>query len=258
MSAKDIKRVGHTKVELVQLYSTDAKINSNGDYTFFLNTYPIFDAKTVSLYSYNILWNWNNVTPTTNTIVFKEGAGNLTATIPIGNYSIYFLLSAIGTAMTNAGTQTYTATFNVSTNYITITGSTGHFSILYPNTTMSSLLGLSATQASAVVAPFALTFSNIIDLLPIKELDIRLPGLLQVCESGDNSSLIYAVSLAGSSFGSMLSTQLAGVSVELQKKNLNVITVSIVNIDGFSPEVGANGQGNLTFTLTLQVDKFTY
>lgn len=249
-SSKDINRQKQTKTELVYLNSKDASINSEGDYTFFLNTYPIVEGKSIALYNFNILWNWENVTPTTNTIIFNEGAGNLTATIPLGNYDILSLINAIGTAMTNVGTQTYSGSFNVVTSEITITTSgVSNFTVLLIGTTAYNLIGLTKNITSTGSPP-ALTFQDTIDLLPIKELQIRLPDLLQTCESGNNSSICYAISLSGFSYGSEISTQLQGVDIELMKKTLNIMTVSIVSPDGFSPEA------DLTYSLTFQVTKY--
>lgn len=251
-SAKNINRGNrYTKTELVYLNSKDASINSSGDHTFYLNTYPIMDGLSISLYTFNILWNWSNVTPTTNKIRFNEGGPNITATIPVGQYDILSLITAIGTQMTASGGQTYTASFDIVTNKITITGSAFAFSIILTGSTANNLIGLTSNISSTLIAPFTLTFQDLIDLLPIKEIQVRIPDLLQTVESGNNSSICSAISLSGFSFGSEISTSQSGVDVELQKKTLNEITISIVSQDGFSPEVD-----ELIFSLSFQITKF--
>ena len=241
---------GRTQIKSQQLtlFSGDSTIDSNGDYSFFIDLYPIQKAKSILLNYYNIFWTFPNVTPFTNTIVFNEGIGNITTTIPVGNYDILGLMTAIGTAMTNAGTQTYTLTYNIYTSIITITGATKAFTIIFTPTTMKDLIGLTANISS--IAPFKVSLQTSIDLLPTKELQIRLPNLLRTAESGNNSSLIYVVPLSGSSYGSALTNNIVGIEVESSRDNMAQVVVSIVDNSGFTPD----GFGTQPFTLVFQVN----
>ena len=62
-------------------------------------------------------------------INFNEGAGELTASVAIGSYTLTEILVAVKTAMDAAGTDTYTISVDRATRIITIS-STGTFSLL--------------------------------------------------------------------------------------------------------------------------------
>lgn len=70
---------------------------------------------TFSKFYYNYL-----ITSTTKSFNFNEGAGQLTATIPTGSYTLTTLCDELAYQMEQVGTQNYTVTANRSTRVITI------------------------------------------------------------------------------------------------------------------------------------------
>jgi hypothetical protein len=106
------------------------------------STFFIKKPKAVRLVDCHIPVVMDNVSSSNSDIVFTDGGGTHTATVPSGTYTITTLLAAVGTAMTAAsGVATYTATQN-SGGYVVITASVGTFSIDFtqPNN-MAQTLG---------------------------------------------------------------------------------------------------------------------
>ena len=72
-----------------------------------------------------------------NIIYFDEGAGEISATVAVGNYTPTTLGTALGNAMTTAGGQTYTATADETlTNKYTISAA-GGFSLIFVGDTVT-------------------------------------------------------------------------------------------------------------------------
>jgi hypothetical protein len=69
------------------------------------------------------------ITTDNNILDFDEGTGEINATIPIGVYSPKEIATKISTVMTNAGSQSYTCSFDRSTRKLTISASS-NFDIL--------------------------------------------------------------------------------------------------------------------------------
>lgn len=63
-----------------------------------------------------------------NSFTINEGGGNLTVTVPPGAYNATTFCSALKTALDLAGALTYTCTYSLTTNYLTISA-TGNFSM---------------------------------------------------------------------------------------------------------------------------------
>lgn len=80
--------------------------------------------KTYSAFTYGHTINESN-----KYIDFNEGAGELTATIEDGSYSLGDFVDAVALAMNDVGTQEYTLTLDRTTRFITISAS-GSFDLL--------------------------------------------------------------------------------------------------------------------------------
>lgn len=80
------------------------------------------------------------VTKENYSINFNEGAGELTAYVKIGDYTAEQYVDAVATAMTLAGTQTYTGSFNRTTRRMTISAPS-NFSLL-ANTGSQTSVGI--------------------------------------------------------------------------------------------------------------------
>lgn len=79
---------------------------------------------TLSAFYYGI-----NITRENNALNFDDGSGQLTAYVPIGDYSLSEIPDAVEDAMNLIGNQEYTITVNRTTRKITINGSS-NFSLL--------------------------------------------------------------------------------------------------------------------------------
>lgn len=77
----------------------------------------------------SVFYYGTTITKENQYINFNEGSGELSAAVPIGDYSLTEFASAIATAMTLAGTQAYTCTLNRTTRKLTI-ASVATFSLL--------------------------------------------------------------------------------------------------------------------------------
>jgi len=86
-------------------------------------------------------------------ISFDEGSGELLAEVEIGNYSFEDGLLKVAAAMTDAGTQAYTATLNRSNRKVTI-ASVANFTLKIASSTVSntlfSALGFSGSDLSGI------------------------------------------------------------------------------------------------------------
>lgn len=116
-----------------------------------LFTYP---PKAVKLTKANIPYTWYNVVSTNNQVILIEQPNpGVLATIPVGNYTGTSLASALQTALNAVAVlHTYTVTFNTLTQFFTITGSAGTFSLDFstPNSAAARLgfaAGVTTTPA---------------------------------------------------------------------------------------------------------------
>jgi len=237
---------------LLYCNTSDSYFNDTGDYSFTLQR-PIDNVKSIQLLSYNIPWSWYNVAYYSNTIAFKEGSGSqITTTIPLGNYTEVDLQDALATALTSASGvgATYTISVNYNTMALSITSSVGDFTILYSGTTMSSLIGLSADTYSTSKS---MTLGTI-DLMPIKEIQIRIPHMItnfETSKTNMNQDLLCVASLSGYQFGDIIRENMGSIDTELIISTISQITLSIVNLDGYTPPFDTNQPLTFSFQITL-------
>ena len=123
-----------------------------------------------------------NITANNNTLVFNEGAANITITIPTGAYSDIDLLSKISTLMNAASLAlfTYSAVYSSIHFNTTITG-TGTFILIETDASrpLLTMLGYTAAQVAAMALTIYHTSDNSTNLLYYMSLfvDIReFPG----------------------------------------------------------------------------------
>lgn len=90
---------------------------------------PYNNVRAIELLSAYIPNTVYNINSSNNTIIFNEGGSNLTATLTVGAYSIYDLITELETQLDAAGANTYTVTYNVKTFRLTIT-STANYTII--------------------------------------------------------------------------------------------------------------------------------
>jgi hypothetical protein len=153
--------------------------------------------------------------------------------------------------MTNAGTQTYTVTFNNVTSLLTVSAPTTTFTIHFTGTTMAYLIGLTADITSSGVSN-SLTFQDMIDILPSKYLNIKLPNMLTTCTSDNytDQSTIAVLSLSGYSFGDEMREVESGVELKLAKKNISTITIYIIDQTGFTPDFDPSQTWSMSFRVS--------
>ena len=88
------------------------------------------DILSVELVSANVPKTQYLINSSNNKIYFTDnGSSELIATIPVGNYTSTTLATAVGTAMTTAGTNTFTVTDDTLTNTYTIAVNTGTYTL---------------------------------------------------------------------------------------------------------------------------------
>jgi hypothetical protein len=116
-----------------------------------------------------------------NSLDFDDGAGEVSVTIPVGVYSPQELALKLTTLLNNAGTQTYTCSFNRSTRKLTISAAS-NFSILISSgvhsaTTLYDTLGFTGgidlSGASSYLAPDTVGYEFIpqfylLDYIPLE------------------------------------------------------------------------------------------
>lgn len=107
----------------------------------------------MALSTFSTFYYGHNVTGDNQNINFDEGSGELTATVAVGSYTLTDFVTAVQTALNSAGTYTYTVSVDRSTRIITISSSSGNFSLLASSGTQVAtgawtLLGFDSTDVS--------------------------------------------------------------------------------------------------------------
>lgn len=150
---------------LKELIFNSARTSNTSNPTFTLRS-PVY-VYAYRVKSVSIPFSFYMVNSTNNTIAFRESADgtNRIATLPVGNYDASTILSALGTALSATGTQTYTVTYDEVSGRLTISAP-GNFKILSASngSTAWNVLGIdqyndTATGISTVKLPHYVDFS---------------------------------------------------------------------------------------------------
>ena len=229
--------MSRTRDELIFLRSQDATYDSNYDFSFQLK-HGLHNVKSLQLITYNIPYAFPNVDAYGNSLVFTEEGNTKTITIAVGTYDISALIVALKAAMDAASTSgnTFTISFSDITNTLTFTSSTTEFTIVKTGTTLIDTIGLSNNITSSTRS---LTLPRSVDLLTVKELQIHLRGLIRNYESNNDdqsSDMLMLVPLAGNDPYSYITNSYTGVELDSLDTNIYMITMSIVDQKGFSPD----------------------
>jgi|SRR3989344_4574364 len=150
----------------------DSKINTI--YASVSNTHDIIDTYffpenviSFRVFSYSIPYRWNNIDSSWGQLIeFTETPGIATLALPIltqGHYTVSEYLTELETQMNSASpnSRTYTATANPNTDLITITVSSGNFTLFFQGTSyIAYQLGFNftttgvASTGGSLTAPF--------------------------------------------------------------------------------------------------------
>ena len=159
------------------IFSTVNSTNKNSSSPFFTLNKKISNADSYACISFNGVNSTYNVDVRNNNIRFIDAAfpGTVAiAEIPTGNYTLETYLTAIGTAMTAAGAQTYTASNDSFINKISIS-SVGPFKIIESTFFYESGFNVSSDFSNPQIA------QNTYDLSGLKQ-------ILVVCQSLENGN----------------------------------------------------------------------
>lgn len=129
------------------------------------------------------------VTSSNNTFYWSEGSTAITCTLTPGFYTATSLASSLGTAMTSAGTQTYTISYSNITALITITAGS-NFSITMGTNTTNSLASITGFNTN-LSANTSQTAPNIVNLSPITALQVNIEHLSNFTDCSFNSSTFF-------------------------------------------------------------------
>ena len=234
-------RFANVKERLLYLDSKNVTYNNDFDFQFSFKE-NISNVKSIQLISFNIPYVSDTITSFNNKIDFVENGTLTTALVSSGTYDAYSLAHAMKTAMDTASTQgnTFTIAYSPITYRYTIASNTTEFTIKNYSSysdTAGKVIGISSTNDTSSSAR-TLQLPNKIDLLPIKQLEIRLPGLIHTLESygarSDHNDIIYLISIAGVEPYSYLTNSYTSNEIPAIKNAFNTLIVSIVDEEGFT------------------------
>lgn len=105
---------------LKEIIFNSARTGNSNNPTFILRQ-PVY-AHAYKVQSVSIPFSFYIVNSTNNAVAFREAADgvNRTAKLPTGNYDAATILSALGNALTSAGGQSYTVSYNEPQGTLTI------------------------------------------------------------------------------------------------------------------------------------------
>lgn len=186
---------------------------------------------TYELLSLSMTNQFYNVETTNQDIFWDEGAADLTAVIPIGNYNITTLAAAMKIVMDIASASTFTITHNVDTGKFTFAIAAGTFRFKYlTNTTdvARRLQGFSATdgvlaanQISDLIVDLSLHTNIVIDVTQDANRNVTLLN---------GTEATFIVPITGS-FGGIMDTLKRESFSQNMLLNANMNSLDIVLLD---------------------------
>ena len=131
---------------------------------------------------------WYNFSANYNRIIFNEGTGDLTATVPVGNYTGSTIESAIEAALNAASTltQVYTCTYSELTGLITISAAAAFILKFSRSGSPAYRLGFSPNDTSSATSH---TGTLMMNLAPDNFVYLAIDGLPE-CLTADTQGVI--------------------------------------------------------------------
>lgn len=123
---------------------------------------PAFPIYAYRVESVSFVQNWDATNSSNNTLLFAE-TGDATprkANIAVGTYDATSILSALGNALTAAGSQSYTVTYDQITRRLSISAPTKTFKILPGNRGSTAFLSLGVNKSEETGYFSSITLPN--------------------------------------------------------------------------------------------------
>lgn len=115
---------------IVTINSQDRSSSTANDFTIPVIMPPT--VKKVRLLEVSVWMTMFVINSSNNILSWRENSGSiLSATIPIGNYTPSTLTTQLKSLMDPLATNTYTITYNPTTSFLTISGDTNPFTLLF-------------------------------------------------------------------------------------------------------------------------------
>ncbi|KAI9088000.1 hypothetical protein DFS34DRAFT_655118 [Phlyctochytrium arcticum] len=210
----------------------------------------------LKLLSVSFLQDWDLVSPSNQTILFAEAADPgtvITAKLPAGNYTVGNFPSAVATALTQAGSQSYTCTYDSISRRLTITAPSD-FKILQGNrgTSAYTLMGMSRLYETGYGKSHVL--KNVVNLSGSNPVflcsNIRVEGTKFLTDFNDEAQMVLAA-ICPDSFGDVVSW--VNPSSDFLSVNDQITSISFFLVDSVTgQELILNGP--LTVTVATQDD----
>lgn len=154
-------------LEYIELYldssdgTTYNPAYSSTDWPLFYLNRKLTNVAALKIIQAEIPFTYYTINSLNNTFTLTEsgGGGDATVTIPVGTYTISSLQTALNTALTAASpnTRTYTSTYSTSTQKLTITVSSGTFTLTFvgysPYLALGMSTGANASTGTSLVSP---------------------------------------------------------------------------------------------------------
>lgn len=141
---------------------------------------------------------WYNVTGQNNEVLFQEGSGGtLSATFEPGIYAGESLSDSLATAMSNAGTQTYTVDHDPVTMKLTLATTGGTPFKILSSSSASSVIGLSSGNDTSPATN--LTLPRPIDLTGCKMILVSVQELTNgdtIVATKENLNILDAIPIS--------------------------------------------------------------
>lgn len=229
--------------QIINLSSKNAILN-NGSYlsdvqfkfqNLYRETSDTLEAH-ISITNAQIPISFYNINVYNNLLVLDiSGSGIYNLFLTRGNYNANNLITEIQTRFTNAGITDITTTISSITGLLTFTKTTGDFSILSSQSTISKVLGFDPTVSSYIStlgvlsAPYPL---NLLGTLKIRILSYDL--LTNNIDSSvqGNLNLLSTIPIEAGTYGLILYDNFNNVQSILKNDNLDGFDLKLIDDDG--------------------------
>lgn len=248
--------------QIINISSKNA-IQNNGSYLsdvqfkftgLYRETSDILEAH-ISITNAQIPISFYNINVYNNLLVLDISGTTYNLILTRGNYNANNLITEIQTRFTNAGITDITTTISSITGLLTFTKTTGDFSILSSQSTISKVLGFDPTVSSytstlgILSAPYPL---NLLGTLKIRILSYDL--LTNNIDSSvqGNLNLLSTIPIEAGTYGLILYDNFNNVQSILKNDNLDGFDLKLIDDDGNL--INFNG-ADWSITLLLSITK---